>query len=369
MRNKPIVDSLWVLAGLLGAVSCSLSMSRYPTEVIFDAGQASSGGKGANATGGSAAAGGGAASTGCDMAAAGSDGVEKPSGTPGNLTVLNWAGYKGAATYTFDDGNSSQIEHYPALQALGVHFTFYLVTTWSGASNSIWTQVVSDGHEIGNHTQTHPKAGTDAELDGASAFIQQKFGVRAWTMASPYGDSSYVSLAQTRFLINRGVSNALIKPNDSSNPFSLPCYIPPQNGTASTDFNPQIDSAESGGGWRVILVHGFVGGTDGAYQPVSFDEFVSGVNHAKSLGDMWIDSMVNVGAYWRGQKTFSSVTPTTSGSDQTWTWTLPDNFPPAKCLRVKVDGGTLTQNGKAVEWDGHGYYEISLDAGALTLSP
>ena len=36
---------------------------------------------------------------------------------------------------------------------------------------------------------------------------------------------------------------------------------------------------------------------------------------------------------------------------------------------MRVDGGTLSQNGKALAWNGHGYYEIALDAGSLTLSP
>lgn len=261
------------------------------------AGQANGGATTALGTGGAQSNGGSSgAVTHCDLPAAGSTGVPIPSGTPGNLSVLNWAGYKGAVTYTFDDANSSQIANYAALNGLGVHMTFYLITSKTEASNAIWAQALKDGHELGNHTKTHPQTGTAAEVDDATTFIQQTFGVRAWTMAAPYGDSSYVALAQPRFLINRGVSNTLILPNDNSNPFNLPCYIPPQNGTASTDFDPQVDSAQSGGGWRVVLVHGFTGGTDSAYQPVSIDEFTSAVNHAKSLGNMWIDSMVNVGA-------------------------------------------------------------------------
>jgi hypothetical protein len=53
----------------------------------------------------------------------------------------------------------------------------------------------------------------------------------------------------------------------------------------------------------------------------------------------------------------------------TWTWTLPAHFPAARHLRVTVDGGTLSQNGEALAWDGHGYYEVALDAGSLTLAP
>jgi hypothetical protein len=118
-----------------------------------------------------------------------------------------------------------------------------------------------------------------------------------------------------------------------------------------------------------VLVHGFAGGSDGAYQPVDIGEFTASVTHAKSLGNMWIDSMVNVAAYWRAQKLLSTAAPTTSGSDKIWNWTLPQNFPPGKCLRVKVDGGTVKQGNKTLEWDSHGYYEIALDAGSVTVSP
>jgi hypothetical protein len=116
-----------------------------------------------------------------------------------------------------------------------------------------------------------------------------------------------------------------------------------------------------------MLIHSL--GGDGGYNPVTPSEVISSIDHAKSLGDVWVDSMVNVGAYWRAQKVFSSVTPTTSGTDQTWSWTLPDNFPPGQFVRVTVDGGTPKQNGAALSWDSHGYYEVALDAGSLTLSP
>jgi hypothetical protein len=60
---------------------------------------------------------------------------------------------------------------------------------------------------------------------------------------------------------------------------------------------------------------------------------------------------------------------TTSGNNRTWTWTLPAHFPPGKVLRVKVDGGSLSQGGNLLVWNAHGYYEVALDRGTLTLSP
>ena len=50
-----------------------------------------------------------------------------------------------------------------------------------------------------------------------------------------------------------------------------------------------------------------MGGSDSAYQPVAIGEFTASVNHAKSLGDVWIDTVLNVAAYWRAQKMFSAI--------------------------------------------------------------
>lgn len=299
---------------------------------------------------------------------AGDANVPEPSGAPGGLTVLNWAGFQGAVSYTFDDANASQIAHYDELQALGVPFTFYLITSKAEASDPVWAQAILDGHEIGNHSRNHLMAGTGPELDLATDFIKQKFGVDVWTMAAPYGASVYVDLAKTRFLLNRGVSNGLIGPNDATDPFSLYCYIPP-TGAAASAFNEQIDAARAAGKWRVVLVHGFTEGGDSAYQPIDIAEFTSSVEYTKSLGDLWIDSMVHVGAYWRGQKAFSQATSSTSGDETVWTWSLPPHFPPGRYLRVTVDGGKLKQQDTTLVWDSHGYYEVALDAGSLTLSP
>lgn len=294
--------------------------------------------------------------------------VPKPSGTPGDITVLNWAGFKAAVSYTFDDANTSQIQNWDKLKALGVPFTFFLWTGKQEAGNSVWQDALMNGHELGNHTQSHQMAGSGPDADQATQFIKDKFGVQPWTMAAPYGDGSWTNVASTRFLINRGVSNAVIAPNSNTNPFSLPTYIPPTN-AGESQFNAEVDSARSAGGWRTMCIHGFTGGNDGAYQPVSLDGFIKHVEYVKSLGDVWIGSLVDVGAYWRGQKAFSQAMTTTMGTEKKWTWTLPDNFPPGKYLRIKVDGGTVKQKGVEVPWDSHGYYEIALDAGEVTVSP
>jgi peptidoglycan/xylan/chitin deacetylase (PgdA/CDA1 family) len=313
--------------------------------------------------------------------------LPRPSGALGGLAMLDWAGFKSAATYTFDDAQPSQIEHYAELEATGVRLTFYLTTSSisSSAANfdATFTQAVRDGHEMGNHTVHHCQANLtgcsntssaatslDAELDDCTTYIVGHFGQSAvWTAASPFGDTGYDTPDMSRFFLNRGVGSGTVGPKDGTDPFNLPCHAAAE-GEAVDSFNSAIDAAASAGRWLIFLVHTILPTSNSWYAPIDVSVVTGSIAHAQSRGDVWIDSMVNVGAYWRAQKVLSTVTPAAaSGGGMTWSWTLPDHFPPGRILRVTVTGGTPAQNGAPLAWNGHGYYEISLDAGSLTVSP
>jgi peptidoglycan/xylan/chitin deacetylase (PgdA/CDA1 family) len=297
-------------------------------------------------------------------------GVAAPSGALGGMKVLDWAGFKAAETYTFDDANQSQITNYDALQALGVPFTFYLWTNRPGATDTVWKRAVGDGHELGNHTQSHLQGsspGLAADTDAGELFIQSHFGVATYTMAAPYGASQYVEIARTRYLLNRSIADSMVLTTGGTDRLSLPTVIPPEAALAS-EFNRHTDAARTSGGWKIILVHGFTGDS-GAYQPVALSEFISAVQYTKSFGDVWIGTVLDVGAYWCAQKVIRDTVPVTEGNSTTWHWVLPDHYPPGHSVRVTVTGGTLSQGGIPLTWDDHGYYQVSLDAGSLTLSP
>ncbi len=132
--------------------------------------------------------------------------------------------------------------------------------------------------------------------------------------------------------------------------------------------NEDIDSAYADGRWLIFCIHAILPTEDGS-GGIHIDDITGSIRHGQAFGDLWIDSMVNVGAYWVGQKTLSSVTPTATGDQTVWTWVLPDHFPPDKYLRVTVNGGTLSQAGRELPWSPHGYYEVALDTGELTLAP
>lgn len=304
-------------------------------------------------------------------------GVPKPSGAPGNLKVLNWAGFHAAVTYTFDDSIPSQIANYPQLQATGVHMTFFLVGASDGNS-PVWAQAAKDGHELANHTEHHchadatgcawgPYAGSlEAEYDLCTEHIKQTHGIsNVWTTAAPYGDTGYSNVAKARFFLNRGVRGGQIAPNDNTDPFNLPTNVASAGQTAS-NFNPLIDTAEAAGNWQILLFHSL--GGDGGYAPVNVADVIASIEHAKSAGNIWIDSMVNIGAYWAGQKAVTNATSARSGKNTVITWTLPDHFPQGRSVRVTVTGGTLTQGGVVLPWNDAGYYEVALDPRSLTIS-
>jgi peptidoglycan/xylan/chitin deacetylase (PgdA/CDA1 family) len=303
-------------------------------------------------------------------------GVPRPSGAAGGLKVLDWAGFNSALTYTFDDSLPSQIENYPQLHATGARMTFFLAS--SNGVNPAWAQIGKDGNELGNHTAHHCRANAtdcawgayagslEAEYDLCSAFLKEKYGAsEVWTTATPYGDKGYDEVAKTRFFLNRGVQGGQIAPNDLSDPYNLPIFGASAGDTADK-FNAAIDSSHSSGKWLIFMFHSL--GGDGGYAPVDVKELLASVGHAQSFGDVWIDSMVNVGAYWAGQKAIAQAKSTQSGKKTILTWTLPPHFPPGRSVRVTVSGGVLQQNGKVLPWNGAGYYEVALDAGELTIT-
>jgi hypothetical protein len=127
------------------------------------------------------------------------------------------------------------------------------------------------------------------------------------------------------------------------------------------------DAARNAGAWQIFLIHTITPTTAIWFNPVAVTDVTGAMTHAKTAGDTWVDSVVNVGAYWRGLKTLASAKSTTSGTTTTWVWQLPSHFPSGKFLRVTVPAGTLSQNGAPLNKSANGFFSVSLDAGSLTL--
>lgn len=118
------------------------------------------------------------------------------SGQTNGLTQAVGADIPEADVYialTFDDGPTGAINGYPngltaylldGLKERGAHATFFMVGDRVNMFSSTLPRLVSEGHELGNHTMTHPmqhltglkKDGIQKEITSATSTITEKAG-------------------------------------------------------------------------------------------------------------------------------------------------------------------------------------------------
>lgn len=110
-----------------------------------------------------------------------------------------------AVALTFDDGPGPDTD--AILDALGecrVHGTFFVVGRQVQQYPSIARRIVSEGHEIGNHSLSHPNflsqssARTREQLSETQRIIEDVTGVKASLARPPYGvkTPSYFAVAR-----------------------------------------------------------------------------------------------------------------------------------------------------------------------------
>jgi len=140
-------------------------------------------------------------------------------------------GKRVAISLTFDDARRSQISNgIPLLDEYGVKATFYVSLGNLEERLDAWRAASANGHEIGNHTLTHPCSGNFSfvgdralenytldrmrvELIESNAAIERLLNVKPVSFAYPCGQKyvgrgrqlqSYVPLVAEHFLSGRG---------------------------------------------------------------------------------------------------------------------------------------------------------------------
>jgi peptidoglycan/xylan/chitin deacetylase (PgdA/CDA1 family) len=189
-------------------------------------------------------------------------------------------GKRAAISLSFDDARLSQVDNGLQLfRKKGVKVTFFVQPGGVEQRFAGWKQAVADGHEIANHSLTHPCTGNYAfsrnnalenydlarmaqQLDGANQEIYKLLGVKPRTFAYPCGQKfvgrgadvkSYVPLVAERFLAGRGYLDE--SPNDP-----LICDLAQAMGTSfdDMDFSEMkkiIDEAAQEGRWIIFVGH------------------------------------------------------------------------------------------------------------------
>ena len=189
-------------------------------------------------------------------------------------------GKRMAISLSFDDARVSQVDTGLALlRKHGVKATFFLQGNRIEQRLEGWRQAVADGHEIGNHSMTHPCTGNyefsrqnaledyslsmmQKQLDSANEQISRLLGVKAKTFAYPCGQKfvgrgrntkSYVPLIANHFLVGRGYLD------EAANDPTF-CDLAQALGTAFDDMDFEqmlkpIQDAAKQGRWVIFVGH------------------------------------------------------------------------------------------------------------------
>jgi peptidoglycan-N-acetylglucosamine deacetylase len=208
---------------------------------------------------------------------------------PASVEKFLWPkGIRGAVSLTFDDARLSQVDRLiPILDRFGVKATFYVSPDNVEARLDGWKKAARTGHEIGNHTMTHPCTGNypafrfnaleDMTLDGiakeiddAQQTIVKMLGTKPRDFAYPCGQTfvgrgrdvkTYVPLVAERFLSGRKWLNE--DANDPAFCDLAQLLAFESDGKPFQALKALVDKAAAEGRWLILVGHE-VG--DGGYQ-------------------------------------------------------------------------------------------------------
>lgn len=234
-------------------------------------------------------------------------------------------GKRAAVSLSFDDARTSQIDTGLALlKSEGVKVTFFVTSGNLGNRRAGWKQAVAEGHEIGNHTITHPCTGNYTfsfnnalenyslqamanELDGANEQIEELLGVKPKTFAYPCGqkfvgkgldERSYVPLVAERFLVGRGYLDEA-----ANNPAI--CDMSRAMGTVFddadfADMKKHVDDAAVEGRWVIFVGHEI---GERHFQTTDVHALKALCEYLKDPANgIWLGTVGEIGTYIRNQR-------------------------------------------------------------------
>ncbi len=239
---------------------------------------------------------------------------------------LRWPeGKRAAISLTFDDARLSQIDFgIPLLDRYGVKATFYISPDNLKKRSGGWKQAVAKGHEIGNHTVSHPCTGNysfsrenaleaftletmAAEIEEANRIIQRDLGQMPTAFAYPCGQTfvgrgkktkSYVPLVATHFETGR-----LWLSEDSNDPdFCDPTQLlaVESDGKSFDQLLPMIQKAKSEGRWLILAGHETAGSGS---QTTSLETLEALCRYARATENgVWIETVGKVARYILDQR-------------------------------------------------------------------
>ncbi len=192
-----------------------------------------------------------------------------------------WPGQRKAAiSLTYDDGYVSNLNTaIPQLEAAGFRGTFYLMTSNQDVTGNKfrWKAAFENGHEIANHSHTHPcglnltlltkQQLNDQEVGAAEQWLNTNIGLdndRSYAFpCAELGDGNfkqyYLEVVQENCIASRtgggGPNNDYERLSTSSHLIEGQAIGFP-HGTNVAEMINYCESALNSGGWAVLIFHG-----------------------------------------------------------------------------------------------------------------
>lgn len=241
---------------------------------------------------------------------------------PGNAQAgFSWPeGKRVAVSLSFDDARASQVlAGLDLFQRHGAKVTFYVNPRNVGKHLEGWKRAAAEGHEIGNHSSTHPCSGNfpwsrknsleeytasriTADIAAASREIERILGVKAATFAYPCGQKtigrgentqSYVPVVAKLFRAGRGFRDEAA--NDPAYCDLAQLFGIDSDSMSFDEMREHVRKAGQQGGWVVFAGHEI--GKPG-YQTTEIETLERFLQFAKDPANgVWLDTVANIAAY------------------------------------------------------------------------
>ncbi len=232
---------------------------------------------------------------------------------------------RAAVSLSYDDARPSQLDNgLPILNRHAVRATFYVSPPAARLRAADWRAAAAAGHELGNHTMTHPCSGNfdwsrtnalethsltsiERELLDANLFIADELGAQASTYAYCCGHKtigrgtatqSYVPLVAKHFVAGRGF-------RDESHNDPAYCDLAQAYGIDADNLSFEVlrgivERAAASGGWAIFAAHDIADNPRQCMSPAVLDAlcaYCSDPAHG-----IWIDTVASIGAYVRAHR-------------------------------------------------------------------
>lgn len=226
-----------------------------------------------------------------------------------------------ALSLTWDDGRESQMTRgLPLLGKYGIKATFYVIPSAVEKQKSLWQPAVLQGHEIGNHSLTHPCSGNflwsrknaleEYSIDSieknvvmASEKLEMMFQIKVNSFAYPCGQTfvgkgltteSYVPVIAKHFKSGRTWLDE--SPNDPVYCDMAQITGMEMDGKDFETINQWIENARKNHLWLVLAGHDIGDGGNQTTNISMLNQLFTYLTHEKG-NDIWVAPVGEIVSY------------------------------------------------------------------------